>query len=88
MQLFLIRLSRTGRLSRFHRYNIRVIENSGRISPQSICLVVTDRLKFSEPWAVLTGDTLFIGDVGRPDLSNDFTSAQLTIFYDSFCTIN
>src|SRR6185312_8987896 len=37
-----------------------------------------------QPWAVLTGDTLFIGDVGRPDLSPQFSSQQLAgMLYDS-----
>ena len=36
------------------------------------------------PWAVLTGDTLFIGDVGRPDLSPGITSQELAgMLYDS-----
>jgi hydroxyacylglutathione hydrolase len=58
------------------KMGIRVLETPGH-TPESICLVVTDLEKSSEPWAVLTGDTLFIGDVGRPDLSKSFTSAQL-----------
>lgn len=37
-------------------------------TPESICLVVTDLRRGSEPWFVLTGDTLFVGAVGRPDL--------------------
>ena len=36
-------------------------------TPESISIVVRRR-PGDEPWAVLTGDTLFIGDVGRPDL--------------------
>lgn len=36
-------------------------------TPESICVVVRDA-PGAEPWGVLTGDTLFIGDVGRPDL--------------------
>src|SRR6185437_11149743 len=37
-----------------------------------------------DPWAVLTGDTLFIGDVGRPDLSKEHTPQQLAgLMYDS-----
>jgi hydroxyacylglutathione hydrolase len=37
-----------------------------------------------KPWAVLTGDTLFIGDVGRPDLSRAHTPEQLAgMLYDS-----
>jgi glyoxylase-like metal-dependent hydrolase (beta-lactamase superfamily II) len=37
-------------------------------SPESVCLLVTDRKRGSDPWFVLTGDTLFVGAVGRPDL--------------------
>ena len=37
-------------------------------TPESICIVVRDRSDAAEPYGVLTGDTLFIGDVGRPDL--------------------
>jgi glyoxylase-like metal-dependent hydrolase (beta-lactamase superfamily II)/rhodanese-related sulfurtransferase len=37
-------------------------------TPESISLVVHEHRDDAEPYAVLTGDTLFIGDVGRPDL--------------------
>ena len=37
-------------------------------TPDSISLLVTDRSRAGEPWFVLTGDTLFSGGVGRPDL--------------------
>jgi hydroxyacylglutathione hydrolase len=37
-------------------------------SPESVCLLVTDRKRGTDPWFVLTGDTLFVGAVGRPDL--------------------
>jgi glyoxylase-like metal-dependent hydrolase (beta-lactamase superfamily II)/rhodanese-related sulfurtransferase len=36
-------------------------------TPESISVVIRPSPE-AEPWAVLTGDTLFIGDVGRPDL--------------------
>lgn len=45
---------------------LAVLETPGH-SPESISLVVHDG-EHSAPSAVLTGDTLFIGDVGRPDL--------------------
>jgi rhodanese-related sulfurtransferase len=51
--------------------------------------VVADEEKSADsssvkPWAVLTGDTLFLGDVGRPDLSRRYTPAQLAgMLYDS-----
>jgi len=37
-------------------------------TPDGVSLVVTDRSRAAEPWFVLTGDTLFSGGVGRPDL--------------------
>ncbi len=37
-------------------------------TPDSLCLLVTDQSRSDEPWFLLTGDTLFVGDVGRPDL--------------------
>ncbi len=65
------------------RVRISVLETPGHTS-ESICLVITDEGKSPEPWAVLTGDTLFLGDVGRPDLSNRYTPAQLAgMLYDS-----
>src|SRR5215471_13710888 len=68
---------------KFGETSIRVLETPGH-TPESICLVVTDPEKSAEPWAVLTGDTLFIGDVGRPDLSPKHTPAQLAgLLYDS-----
>ena len=34
----------------------------------SLCLLVSDRRRSADPWFALTGDTLFVGGVGRPDL--------------------
>ena len=68
---------------KFGRASIRVLETPGHTA-ESICLVVTDTEKSPMPGAVLTGDTLFIGDVGRPDLSPRHTPAQLAgLLYDS-----
>lgn len=38
-------------------------------TPDSICLVVTDRRRGEAPWFVLTGDSMFVGAIGRPDLA-------------------
>lgn len=46
---------------------LRVLHTPGH-TPESISLVVTDLRRGPEPWFVLTGDTLFSGAVGRPDL--------------------
>ena len=37
--------------------------------PEHCCLTVTDRSRADEPWLVLTGDSLFVGDAARPDLA-------------------
>jgi glyoxylase-like metal-dependent hydrolase (beta-lactamase superfamily II) len=46
---------------------VTVLHTPGH-SPESMCLVVTDLRRGPAPWFVLTGDTLFVGAVGRPDL--------------------
>lgn len=46
---------------------IKVLHTPGH-TPESISLVVTDLRRGPDPWFVLTGDTLFVGAVGRPDL--------------------
>jgi len=38
-------------------------------TPESICVLVADTENVDEPKKILTGDTLFIGDIGRPDLA-------------------
>jgi rhodanese-related sulfurtransferase len=51
---------------------------------ESVSVVVKDRERGDGPYAVLTGDTLFIGDVGRPDLSETQTPAELArMLYNS-----
>jgi glyoxylase-like metal-dependent hydrolase (beta-lactamase superfamily II) len=53
-------------------------------SPDSLCLLVTDKTRGPEPWFVLTGDTLFVGDAGRPDLHGEEASRRLAgQLYDS-----
>ena len=47
--------------------HVRVLHTPGH-SPESVSLVVTDLKRGTEPWFVLTGDTLFVGAVARPDL--------------------
>ncbi|RVU43378.1 MBL fold metallo-hydrolase [Rubrivivax rivuli] len=47
---------------------VDVIHTPGH-TPDSICLLVRDLRRGDEPWFVITGDTLFVGAVGRPDLA-------------------
>lgn len=46
---------------------LKVLHTPGH-TEESISLVVTDLRRGTDPWFVLTGDTLFVGAVGRPDL--------------------
>ena len=50
------------------RVKLRVLETPGH-TPEGICVLVIDTEVSDQPQKVLTGDTLFIGDVGRPDLA-------------------
>lgn len=67
------------------RVRLRILETPGH-TPESICILVTDRETSEQPQRVLTGDTLFIGDVGRPDLAGGkgFTAQTMAaMMYDS-----
>lgn len=63
---------------------LRFLETPGH-TPESVSILVFDRERSEEPQAVLTGDTLFIGDVGRPDLLGvKMSAAELAgMLYDS-----
>ncbi|MDX1992956.1 MAG: MBL fold metallo-hydrolase, partial [bacterium] len=62
---------------------VRVLHTPGH-SADSISLVVGDKVRTEAPWLVFTGDTLFVGDVGRPDLHGDANTALFAgQLYDS-----
>jgi hydroxyacylglutathione hydrolase len=70
---------------RLGRVVLRFLETPGH-TPESVSVVVTDTESSSDPAMVLTGDTLFIGDVGRPDLAAaaEVTPADMAgLLYDS-----
>jgi len=63
--------------------SLRIMATPGH-TLESVCIAVTDPARGAEPFAVITGDTLFIGDVGRPDLSPTHTPQELAgMLYDS-----
>ncbi len=67
---------------------IDVLETPGH-TPEGVCYLVTDEAKADTAPRLLTGDTLFIGDVGRPDLvtSKGFTGDEMAgMLYDSLRT--
>jgi hydroxyacylglutathione hydrolase len=70
---------------RLGRVILRILETPGH-TPESISIVVIDSALSDQPQKVLTGDALFIGDVGRPDLvgSKGYTPEQMAgMLYDS-----
>jgi hydroxyacylglutathione hydrolase len=70
---------------RVGRVVLRFIETPGH-TPEGVSVLVIDTEVSGEPQKVLTGDTLFVGDVGRPDLagSKGFTPEQMaSMLYDS-----
>ncbi len=52
--------------------------------PDSLTLAVSDRNRASTPWLLLTGDTLFVGDVGRPDLGQTPAEAAALLYESLF----
>ncbi|MFT3894201.1 MAG: MBL fold metallo-hydrolase [Anaerolineales bacterium] len=46
---------------------LKVLHTPGH-TPESMTLLIADTTRAEEPWLALTGDTLFVGDMGRPDL--------------------
>jgi glyoxylase-like metal-dependent hydrolase (beta-lactamase superfamily II) len=46
-------------------------------TPESVSFLVTDRTRGDEPWMIFTGDTMFVGDVGRPDFGGAEAGRQL-----------
>ena len=49
--------------------------------PEHTCFLLTDLRRGEEPWAVLTGDSLFVGDVARPDLAVERTEGARGIYH-------
>ena len=49
--------------------------------PEHCCLAVTDRTRGNEPWIVLTGDSLFVGDAARPDLAVEAREGAEGLFH-------
>jgi len=61
---------------RIGRIAFKILHTPGH-TPDSISILVTDHERGDEPWFILTGDTVFIGDVGRPDLGGAQAAASL-----------
>ena len=67
----------------FGQCSLRFLQTPGH-TLDSICVLMNDRSAPDRPATVFTGDTLFVGDVGRPDLSPTHTPPELAaIMYRS-----
>ena len=61
---------------------LTVLETPGH-TPEHICYAVVDSARGEDPAAIFSGDTLFVGDVGRPDLFPGRASELASSLYDS-----
>jgi hydroxyacylglutathione hydrolase len=59
---------------------LRTIHTPGH-RPEHCCFAVVDRSRGDEPWLVLTGDSLFVGDAGRPDLAVEARDGAEGLFH-------
>ena len=59
---------------------VRALHTPGH-RPEHTAFALVDTARGDEPWAVLTGDTLFVGDIARPDLAVDKEEGARGIFH-------
>jgi hydroxyacylglutathione hydrolase len=64
---------------------LKIMETPGH-TPEHICHVVADHSRGEDPVALFSGDTLFVGDVGRPDLFPNIAKELASKLYDSIHT--
>jgi hydroxyacylglutathione hydrolase len=58
---------------------VRALHTPGH-RPEHTAFLLIDRARSDEPWAVLSGDSLFVGDIARPDLAVEETEGARQIF--------
>ncbi len=72
---------RDGQLLDIGNVEVKVLHTPGHTN-DSICLLVSDKRRTEAPWFVITGDTLFVGAAGRPDLAGK-EREMAAVLYDS-----
>jgi hydroxyacylglutathione hydrolase len=70
---------RDGEVLELGNVSIEVLHTPGH-TPEHISLLVTDRTRSEEPWFVLTGHTLMVGDLGRTELATDAEVGARALF--------
>jgi hydroxyacylglutathione hydrolase len=70
---------RDGEVLELGNVSIKVLHTPGH-TPEHISLLVTDRTRSDEPWFVLTGHTLMVGDLGRTELATKAEDGARALF--------
>src|SRR5262249_11121691 len=76
---FPFRKVRDGNVLELGNVTVKVLHTPGH-TPEHISLVVTDRTRSEEPWFVLTGHTLMVGDLGRTELATSAEEGARNLF--------
>jgi hydroxyacylglutathione hydrolase len=76
---FLFRGVRDGEVLELGNVSIQIMHTPGH-TPEHISLLVTDRSRSEEPWFVLTGHTLMVGDLGRTELAASAADGARALF--------
>lgn len=76
---FAVRGVRDGEVLELGNVSIKILHTPGH-TPEHISLLVTDRTRSQEPWFVLTGHTLMVGDLGRTELAGKAEDGARALF--------
>jgi glyoxylase-like metal-dependent hydrolase (beta-lactamase superfamily II) len=76
---FPFRAARDGEILEIGNVTIEVLHTPGH-TPEHISMLVTDRTRSNEPWFVLTGHTLMVGDLGRTELATSAEEGARALF--------
>lgn len=68
-----------GDLLELGNVSIKILHTPGH-TPEHLCLLVTDRTRSGQPWFVLTGHTLMVGDVGRTELASNAADGARALY--------
>lgn len=63
---------------KFGKTKLEFIKTPGH-TPHFMSILVTDTARSFDPWMVLSGDCMFVGDIGRPDLAGEELVAEQTL---------
>ncbi len=76
---FAFHAARDGETISLGNVQLLVLHTPGH-TPEHLALLVSDKTRAPEPWALISGHTLMVGDVGRTELASDAASGARTLF--------